>query len=222
MRIIGRGRTAKDVQFLQQLGIDGDSIIESVFTFDFKPQENRYTRAQLNLPENKFLIAVIGARLNDEVTPAFLDVFEQLYKLGAHLVFIGGFDKHAEYAAKNSVFAEHSTALGFQSDVLAIMELCDLYANPQRTGGGSSAAEALYKGVPVVTLDSGDVSVAAGGDFHVHSYEEMTHMIKRYIQEDRFYETMSGKARERAELLMSTERQFSEVVRLITENKHFA
>lgn len=56
-------------------------------------------------------------------------------------------------------------------------ECMDLYVNPKRSGGGSSVAESLYKGLPVVTLPVGDVSAAAGESFRVADYGEMAETI---------------------------------------------
>ena len=49
--------------------------------------------------------------------------------------------------------------------------------NPKRNGGGSSVAEAVYKGLPAVTLPVGDVSAAAGESFRVADYGEMAETI---------------------------------------------
>jgi len=218
--IIGRALTEDELKKLRELGFSRENVIESLFTFDFKPQERHYTREQLGLPEDRFLVAVVGGRLDQEVTDDFLHAVLESHS-SAHLVFIGPLSRYEEMKARHDRLGRSSTALGFQDDVLAVLEVCDLYANPRRAGGGSSAAEALYKGLPVVTLNFGDVAVAAGPDFTVQSYEEMTAAIRRYVEDKHYYAVMSAKGRERAEQLMSTESEFVKIVQAVRSSPLF-
>ncbi|ALA70055.1 hypothetical protein GT50_07445 [Geobacillus stearothermophilus 10] len=221
MYVIGRKTNIDDICLLDKFGFGKENIIESVFTFDFKPQQHYFTRKQLNLPEHKFLIAVVGARLDEEVTDEFVKLMMETIDLEVHFVFIGCFERYYDWIAKNPILMEHTTYLGFQDDVLAVLELCDLYVNPKRAGGGSSAAEAMYKGLPVVTINIGDVAVVAGNDFCVNSYEEMQQMIERYVRDQDFYNEMSQKARQRAEIVLSTNQQIQRIVDKIVNNQFF-
>jgi glycosyltransferase involved in cell wall biosynthesis len=221
MYVIGRKINENDVKLLNEFGFSEENVIESVFTFDFKPQQNKFTRSQFNLPENKFLIAVVGARLDEEITDTFIETLLETTNLGVHIVFIGCFTKYNSYGAKHKKLKDNSTYLGFQDDVLAVLELCDLYVNPKRIGGGSSAAEAMFKGLPVVTLKTGDVAVASGSDFWVNSYDEMKQTIEKYVKDKEFYHQMSKKAKQRAEILLSTHEQMKEIVCKIENNKFF-
>jgi Glycosyltransferase len=220
-QVIGRPVTESELQMLHEFGFSRENVIESLFTFEFKPQEHRYTREQLGLPEDRFLVAIVGARLDEEVTDEFINAVLGSHP-SVHLVFIGPMTKYEAMKARHTRLEQASTALGFQSDVLAVLEVCDLYANPKRAGGGSSAAEALYKGVPVVTLNFGDVAVAVGPDFVVTTYEEMTAAIRRYVEDGGFYGDMSAKGKERAAQLLSTETAFAEIVHAVRSSPLFA
>jgi len=59
-----------------------------------------------------------------------------------------------------SILWENSSFVGYCDDILALMELFDLYVNPNRMGGGFSVIEAFEKGVPGVYLPKGDVYAA--------------------------------------------------------------
>jgi len=219
-QVIGRPVAENELDMLHKLGYSRENVIESLFTFDFKHQERKLTREQLGLPENRFLVAVVGARLDLEVTDEFINAVLDSHP-SVHLVFIGPMSRYEEMKSRNERLAQASTALGFQDDVLAVLEVCDLYANPKRTGGGSSAAESLYKGLPVVTLNSGDVAVSAGPDFVVESYEEMTATIRRYVEDKSFYAAMSAKGKERAARLLSTDTEFAKIVNTIQSSPLF-
>lgn len=110
---------------------------------------------------------------------------------------------------------------GLQEDVLAVNECCDLYLNPKRIGGGTSVAEALYKGLPVVTMDYGDGGLGAGKEFHVSDYEEMYELVLKYANDKEFYKLMSEKAKERAQRLMDSKKEFVKIIETMENSKLF-
>ena len=85
------------------------------------------------------------------------------------------------------------------------MDICDLYVNPKRLGGGFSVIEAFAKGIPGVYVKEGDVYTAGGDDFAVDDYNEMTDTIIKYMEDKEFYKTQAKKAKERAKLMTSSE-----------------
>lgn len=156
----------------------------------------------------------MGWRLDDEVTGAYLKMLEEAVgeEPAIHVVFVGRFHRFGEALAGYPVLQAHATNLGEQQDVLAVLECMDLYVNPARSGGGSSAAEALSKGLPVVTLPVGDVAVAAGEIFEVEDYPAMQRQILRYAADHRLYAEMTQKARARAELLLDSKAGFGQAL----------
>lgn len=135
------------------------------------------------------------------------------------IAFMGKFDTYDEKIERFTKVKNSSINLGKQMDALAVIECCDLYVNPKRSGGGSSASEALYKGVPVVTLSSGDVSVAAGSAFWVEDYQQMKDKIIEYVIDKKFYEWKARIAKERAKKLLDSQNEFGESIKEIL-NKH--
>ena len=209
-----RTLSGTDEMRLQELGVQKECVKCVPFTFSFKPQQDHYTRADLTLPEEKFLVATVGWRLDDEITGAYLKMLEEAVgeEPAIHVVFVGRFHRFGEALAGYPVLQAHATNLGEQQDVLAVLECMDLYVNPARSGGGSSAAEALSKGLPVVTLPVGDVAVAAGETFEVEDYPAMQRQILRYAADHRLYVEMTQKARARAELLLDSKAGFGQAL----------
>ena len=64
----------------------------------------------------------------------------------------------------------------------------DLYVNPDRMGGGFSSAMALTAGVPVLSINHGDVLKQVGKTFCVENYDEMSKEIEKYIQDSAYRE----------------------------------
>lgn len=54
------------------MGKTEDSIIQSVFTSGLKEQTEHITREQLGIPREAFVLAVVGGRLNVEITDDFV------------------------------------------------------------------------------------------------------------------------------------------------------
>lgn len=204
----------EDKDELAILGVNIRKVKKTTFTFSFKEQTHHYTREQLDLWKNKFILLVVGWRLDQEVDEIFLDMLECVLEENQRIAvaFMGKFDLYSEKIKHYVRLQERSKNLGKQMDALAVMECCDLYVNPRRSGGGSSVCEALYKGLPAVTLPTGDVSVAAGELFWVEDYSAMQKKILKYASEKKYYKQMSENAQKRAGELMDSNREFGQTM----------
>ncbi len=209
---LGRKLEHRDRAYLQMIGRKESQILEHTFTSDLRGQQAVWTREEKGLPEG-FVIAVVGARLTDELTDDFWDMAEAVCKQEAvTFLILGQFDKEREVMEKHSPLNGKVRFEGSVEEVLAYLELCDLYINPIRVGGGISCVEAMVKGLPVVTTAYGDVGLHAGKEFWVQDYAEMADMILRYQREPEFYHAQSEWARKRAMELLDTDREFSSVI----------
>jgi glycosyltransferase involved in cell wall biosynthesis len=198
---ISVGKTIKEAEYraLEEKGIERERVIESTFCFKLNDTHGTLSRSQLNLPEGKFLMGVVGIRLDADVSTDFLNAMEKTLDWNTHLVFVGKFDSYQMRCAQFPWLQEHSSYIGYQKDILAVWNCLNLYVNPKRLGGGFSIIEAFYMGVPGVTIDFGDVSASGGIDFCVDDYDEMLETIHRYITDADFYQAMVQKGLARTE-----------------------
>lgn len=203
----------QDIRLLHQMGKTEDSIIQSVFTSGLKEQTEHITREQLGIPREAFVLAVVGARLDVEITDDFCEMLESVLGEDIVVVFWGRYIKYSEISKeKYPKLKKYSYYLGFCSDILAHLECCDLYINPIRSGGGTSSVESLYKGVPVVTTEYGDVPTNVGEAFWVEDYKEMKNVIKRYYSDSEFYQKQSEYALQRVKRLLDTDGEFVKII----------
>lgn len=210
--------TKEDESLLKILRKTKDDVIIGRFTSSLKQQKKHFTKKQLNIPEDKFVIAVIGERLSEELNRDFIIMIDEiLIKEEACLVIIGKMDTYDQVCNQNDIFKNNSIYLGLQDDVLAILDCCDLYVNPFRTGGGTSVIEAMSKGIPPVTLNYGDVALGAGENFCVHDYNDMIKQIRRYINESEFYQKMSMEAKKRALYMLDSDTAFMDILNKFEE-----
>lgn len=196
--ILGRKLTSDEKKYIHT------DIIESRFTFELKPQKNNFTREQFDIPQGKFVIVIVGIRLDYEITNEFLNMLDKVCGHGAFVIFAGIYDNYSKQIGEYSDLKENSKFIGYCNDMLALMEICDLYVNPDRVGGGFSVIEAFYKGKPGVYLEKGDVFAAGGENFAVDTLDNMYDMILKYKNDNDYYYTMSKKALKRANYMTSS------------------
>lgn len=217
---LGRGLNEMDREILAYAGKGENHVIESRFTFSLKDQTTHLGRKELSLPEDAFVICVIGVRLDDEVDDAFLSMLEGAVKDRMAVVFAGRFTK-LEKLERYPNLKAHFHFAGMQKDILAFLDNCDLCLNPHRVGGGTSAVEPLSKGVPVITLRFGDVWAVVGEDFAVDTFDEMAAEIERYRTDPKYYEKKSAMALDRADLMMDSGSAFVEVLTEMAQREGF-
>lgn len=212
LQIIGRELLAEDRKWIKKRGLRESHFVRGLYTFMLKEQTHHYRRSEFGLPDVGTVCVVVGGRLDDEIGEEFLEVTERLSKHRIHTVFVGRFDSYSERILKYEEAKRYTHFIGYQKDTLAICECCDIYLNPLRRGGGTSAVEALYKGLPVLTPDYGDVAVNAGERFLVKDYDEMAQKVFLLAEDDEEYREWSDIAKKRAEVLLDSDREFSRIM----------
>lgn len=196
-------------------------VIEIPFTFQLKKRKQTHTRSMLKIPENRFVLVVVGMRLDADVTDEFLKNIKTEIDNGCYLVFIGKYDKYQINCEKYSWLLENSVSLGVIDDVAGVLPVLDLYINPFRLGGGYSVAEAFDAGIPVVSINYGDVATAAGKDFCVETYEQMNETIEKYRTEPEFYQQMVKEGKKRLAELTDEEGAFLRGLEIALKSSRF-
>lgn len=192
---------------LNSLNIDESKIIPVLFGFSILEQHEKHSREEYGISEDDYVLMVVGGRLQGELDDAFWDVFRAIVKEipCTKLIILGSYN----LGESLTDIKDHLINLGFQDDILSIMELGHLYINPHRKGGGTSCVEAMYKGIPVVSDDYGDVASNAGNDFIVaDGYDGFPRIIKQYYEDEEFFKSQQKAAIARADKLLNAEEEF--------------
>lgn len=170
-------------------------FMDRKFPAIIEKSEKTYTRREFNLPENKFLIAVVGNRLNSEIDERFIQLMYDILQSNDQIdiVIIGSADDI--WNQLNNEMRENRIHYpGYCRDLFAVYRIVDLYLNPKRQGGGWSSTIALKAGLPVVTLPECDVAHSVGETFIVPDYQNMLHTILRYSTDTAFYKKQQQSA----------------------------
>ena len=204
----------EDYELLDKLSIPKWHYLEATFTSSLKEQTEKHSRQEIGVADDAFTAGIMGARLDVDLTEEFLNLLckaSKEYKV--HYIVFGKFDNIAIIEDKYPELVSFFHYVGFVSDALSYLELCDIYINPTRRGGGTAAIEALYKGCPVLTTPFGDTSTGVGEEFWTKSYDTMLDLIGKYASDKEFLEEMSQKARERAADMLDSAAHFAEVLK---------
>lgn len=222
-QVIDQNMLEKSYALLERMGKSGEHIIPGKFTFSLKPQTQTITRASIGIEDDAFALAVVGGRLKEEISDEFLCMLEQCVEKTPEnktlqVGIVGGCADFAEKMSRHPALTGHVVNVGFAKDILSVVEQFDLYVNPIRRGGGTSVVEAMSKGLPVVTVDYGDVAGIVGVDFCCKDYEMMQREILTYMTDTDKYNAMSVHATELAEEYLDSEKEFARIMQLYYRN----
>ncbi len=152
--------------------------------FDIPAAGKTLTRTALALPEEAFVFAVVGMRLDTEVDSAFAACMTDI--LGhpkAHIAFAGPFDRFGDLMAAHPEFAGRVSHVGFQDDIMAFYSAVDASLNPRRIGGGRGVAYSLGAGLPTLSLPYGDGGAAVKPLPPLADYSEMAARAKALVDD---------------------------------------
>lgn len=147
--------------------------------------------------ENKFLpkeiskdeivnIAIVGNRLDAELNSDFFDSLVSIYKVvpNVRFIIIGTFTKENIIP---SIICSICKLVGIQKDLSDYYkEHIHFFLNPHRLGGGQSAVISIKMGIPVLTLEYGDVYTNLYHKYSLKTLEEAGAFVNKYIKEEEF------------------------------------
>ncbi|OOB77671.1 MAG: hypothetical protein BEN19_00320 [Epulopiscium sp. Nuni2H_MBin003] len=164
-------------------------IVKPLPKFNYNRLPIPALKQEYGIDPDCFAIALVGNRLEIELTPEYTKMLEDILKIDSrvHFVIIGEFEKYT-YFYNNLDILENSTILGYQKNLKRALSMCNLYLNPPRKGGGMAAIMALSERVPVVTLPKCDVEMNIGSDFTAQ-LDEYVEVVRKYVLDKEFYKS---------------------------------
>jgi glycosyltransferase involved in cell wall biosynthesis len=138
-----------------------DFMLESMLVTPEGKADQAAQRSDFSIDVECFIYLVVGTRLENEMTPEFAQVCQQLLDHSATCVIAFAGTKTLKlqtYFSKKNIEANRVINLGFQDDLPSICKMADVFLNPYRAGGGTSSQTAILNGLPIVTIDHGHIS----------------------------------------------------------------
>lgn len=212
--------TPEQERTLKKEGTLGQHLFVSTPGYHRKEQHSTLAREQFGIPDDVFLFAVIGLRLASEVDEAFLKLMDKIAaETDSWFLLAGRLENYETVFDAFPRLKERAKFIGMQSDIMAVYELCNAYINPDRAGGGSSAAQALQGDVPVLTRHGGDVGFMVQNAPKYETYDDLAKDAVAIATDPAKYEEFAAKAKLDGDRLSVRNEYLS---RIITEFEAFA
>lgn len=175
------------------------SIVGNTVVVEKEKKEN------YGIQEDKFVILLVGNRLEQEVTEDFLKVIYTILEKNPNAVMavIGNCEALKKRVAE--AYRRRVYFLGYTEELQKTMTIGDLFLNPPRQGGGTGAMYAILQEIPVVTLDNCDVQVNVGKIFTCDSIEAMIRLVHQYCEDKEFMEKMKEECRRKTEEILTVD-----------------
>lgn len=158
----------QDREMIKRYGMEKVGIIETLYNYDMPARETSYTRADFQLTDDDFVIAMVGTRLSDELDDGNIAFIGEILALNPRIKIVLAGPLSEAFADKIAGLLplKRLRLPGRVADIPAFYDgVVDLCVNPRRTGGGTSAAYALGCGIPCFTLAFGHVANLTHPDF---------------------------------------------------------
>ncbi|GHU42869.1 hypothetical protein FACS1894111_07500 [Clostridia bacterium] len=137
LQILRKPLQGSDIEILKARGKMKDHVVVGRMTTSLLPQEKHVTKAELGLSETDFLCAVVGTRLEKEITEEFVEMILKIEQVEIKFIFIGNYEEpYRRLCENNPNFSKKTIYYGETSDLPSILEHCRLFVNPTRIGGG--------------------------------------------------------------------------------------
>lgn len=198
--LVGRSLDDKDAEHIKRLE-PYQKVIETIINYELSENTVKYERKEFGIQESDYVIAVVGNRLDEEISDEFVSLIEKtINQFDVHYMVVGKIDNR-DRIKKRITKNENLHFTGDLREAHSAVKLCDIYCNPKRSGGGRSSFEALAYGVPVLTLKYGDVYYTCGSEFALNTYNDFLERINMYISDREYYKNAREKALNRAKVL---------------------
>ncbi|MCR5356766.1 MAG: glycosyltransferase [Lachnospiraceae bacterium] len=171
--------------------VEEDQMVELPVGTVFPKAKYAYIREDYGFVKEDFLLVIVGRRLEKDIseelaheTALMMNKYPEM-----KLLLVGSktdiFEKkYPELNEKKQIIP-----WGYEKDLPSLYEICDVFINPDRTGGGWSITWAIGEGLPVLSTDFPNDCTPLLGELVVHGgYPAiMKEIEKMYL--DREYHT---------------------------------
>ncbi|MEC2077308.1 hypothetical protein [Metabacillus fastidiosus] len=117
---------------------------------EFKERENVIDRKSYNLKQSDFIIVTVGNRLDVEMDELFIMGMKEILSNNTNVKWlIVGLEQHKLISLNFGRHIEQVKFIKYAQNLMDIYFICDMYANPFRSGGGISVAMAMHAKLPI-------------------------------------------------------------------------
>lgn len=148
----------------------------------------------LKVSKDAFLFAVVGARIEQELTVEFQKVLVGILDANpkAHILIVGT-DNFAPLVQLKP-YAARIRLMRYTTDLRSALSVSDAFLNPPRQGGGNAAYWSLFESLPILTLDDCDVQMTIQQDAAVQTLSELEALAISVMNDESLYAEYKAKS----------------------------
>lgn len=201
--------------------LNGVKLQEWCFPEYKMPCNVTYTRKQYDLPDkNQILITTGIIPIHDT---DFMDILINLLKDNSDISWIiVGLTELPIYLLNNAeelILNKQIINWGYEKNLPALYKICDIFVNPNRTGGSGAIAIAAQQNLPIVITDypSDALRWIHAENTVTDGYEGFEKEILRLINDKSYYETQSKKFRTLVDDVCESEKIWNDFNKLLVD-----
>lgn len=136
--------------------IKPEFIHEFKYGLDLPKPTKRIKREEFGFSQEDCIMVTVGNRLDAELDEEYISNICQIIQQKANLKWLIVGAAELKYLVNNykDLLGKKIIRLDYEKDLMALYDICDIYINPRRHGGGISIAMAMDRGLPVVIFSN--------------------------------------------------------------------
>lgn len=213
---IGGHKKEEILQEYEYYGIGGVNYYQHLIGLTLPEPMEKMDRGQWGFLDDDFVIVTVGTRLDADMDETFIDLVCQfLINNKAKWVLVGSAQHNylkSQYPGLNS--SGKIITNDYCNDLAALYQICDVYVNPFRKGGGFSGAMAMNQFIPVVTLcQNSDVALYVGEEDSARDIQEYKLKLEKFYK-DKTYRLQKGRQMKKRIEGMSFQSSLHDLIRI--------
>lgn len=177
-------------------------------------------RAEVDLPQDAFVIATVGNRLAVDLDETFVTGIEKILRDRPNCIWlvVGGLPDNLLDACQ-AILGDQFRYIYQDLELARLMTTVDVFANPFRQGGGNSAMIALTAGAVLLTTKDGDVASMAPPEHRAKDPEDYFARLAMLIDTPGALDAWREPQRERCRL-MTDQTHFLSALKAMVDLAH--
>lgn len=163
--------------------LNDDKIMQFNYGLDFEKSHKIKTRESINLNDDDFVMITVGNRLDAEFDKEFLESICNYLESNKNTkwVIVGQCEIKLIKEKYSDLLSAKIIKIPYESDLMSLYDVCDIYLNPRRIGGGISIAMAMEQRLPIVIFSNPSDGVIYVGKENTCGYtvDEYIHEIEK-------------------------------------------
>lgn len=210
-------------QILKKYSCFSEELLVEIVTgiTEYPKPFKKYCKQEIIRRKDAFVLVTVGNRLKTDMDKDWIDTLLAILKKNSDFVWIIVGKEVPEYIHRIlqcKLLKNQIILWGFEEDLAGLFQICDVYVNPKRKGGGLSIAWAMNEGLPIATYRYPSDAMSWTGEENTipDTEDSLQWYIEKLAKDKIFYDIESKKMKIRTEE-KNPEKCVQQIIKLIEE-----